>query len=161
MMRGLGVVVLLALLGAAAPRTAAEVSHRPNFSGTWRLDVAHSQLGKLPGQPRARTDVIEHREPEIRQTLFLDNVSRMDTTVYRYTTDGKPTVNRVDGKDIRSTVWWEGNRLRLESKTKLLVIDVSLKERWNLSADGKKLTMTRRVESQLMKGDQILVFERQ
>ncbi len=155
-------VWVLAALGVLAPLTiGAEVARKPNFSGTWKLDMALSQLGKLPGQPRARTDVIEHREPEIRQTLYLDNVSRMDTTIYRYTTNGKPTVNQVDGKDIHSTVWWEGNRLRLESKTKLLVLDVSLKERWALSPDGKRLTMTRRVESPLMKGDQVLVFVRQ
>jgi len=154
-------LALACALGLASGLGTAHAAGRPDFSGTWKLDTLRSEFGQIPGgRPRARVDVIQHREPRIRQTLFIDNWSRQDTTVYLYTSDGKPTVNRVGSQDIRSTVWWEGRILRLESKTRLLIYDMTLKERWILSADGKVLTMARRVKYPLGEGEQKLVFRK-
>lgn len=133
---------------------------RPDFTGTWKLDLARSELGKFPGQPKARTDVIEHRDPQLRQTLHLEHATRRDTTVYRYTTDSTRAVNAVDGRDIEARVWWEGATLRLDSKTRMAMFEMWLKERWTLSADGKTLTMMRRVKYPMGEGDQRLVFEK-
>ncbi len=147
---------------AVAARAVSDLSGHPRFAGTWKLSKARSRFGSIPGgTPNARTDVIEESLPHIVQTLYLLNGSRRDTTVYRYTTDGRPTVNTVDGRDIKSVVTWEGSTLHLVSTTKLLVFDMALDERWHLSADGKTLTMTRHVKYPLGQGDQTLVFERQ
>ena len=106
-------------------------------------------------------DVIRHREPHLLQTLYLDRESGRDTTVYRYTTDGKATVNRVDNQDIRATVTWDGNALRLLSKTRIGLLEMSLDDRWALSPDRKTLTMTRRVKYPMGEGVQKLVFGKQ
>jgi hypothetical protein len=67
----------------------------------------------------------------------------------------------VDEQKITATVRWEGAVLRLESKTKLMVFEMKLDERWTLSPDGRKLTMTRELTSPIGSGIQTLVFEKQ
>jgi hypothetical protein len=144
-----------------ATKVVARPGH-PDFSGTWRLDKPKSVFGKIPGgEPKARTDVIVHREPTVVQTLYLDNGASRDTTVYRYTTDGATSVNKVAQQVIKSVVKWEGDRLDVESKTKLmLVFDSTLSERWALSSDGKTLIMIRHVTWPGGSGEQKLVFVR-
>lgn len=148
---------------AAVKRTVAlpRAGARPNFTGTWVLDTTRSDFGKIPGgRPLSRTDRIEHHDPALRQTLFLENLGGRDTTLYRYTTDSTRVVNRVDKQEIEARVWWEGNELRLDSKTKLLIFEMWLRERWSLSPDGRTLTMSRRVKYPMGEGEQKLVFVR-
>jgi hypothetical protein len=146
---------------AARPPSAAPASAaRPVFTGRWKLDVARSEFGKLPGQPVARTDVIEHRDSSIVQTLYLVLPSGPDTTIYRYRPGGAPTTNRVGQQDITSRVTWDTGALHLLSRTKLLVFDMSLDEHWSL-AHPDTLIMTRHVTFPMGEGDQRLVFVRQ
>jgi hypothetical protein len=135
-----------------------EAPLRPVFTGRWKLDLSRSVMGKFPGQPQARTDSIEQGTREIVQRLYLVLASGRDTTVYRYRPDADPTVNRVDTQTITSKVTWEQDALHLVSKTKLLVFDMTLDERWRLSANRDTLVMTRTVKSPVMSGDQRLVF---
>jgi len=142
---------------------AADTTSEPGFSGRWRLSIERSSFGdNIPGgRPTARTDVIEQGPTRIRQTLFLNNGGALDTTVYVYSTDGTPTVNRVGGRDIRSVVTWEGRTPHLVSTARLLVLDTSLDERWLLSPDRRTLTYKRHVKYGFGEGDQTLVFERE
>ena len=115
-------------------------------------------MGNFPGQPKARTDSIEQRPREIVQRLYLVLGSGRDTTVYRYHPDAEPTVNHVDTQTITSKVTWEPDALHLVSKTKVLVFDMTLDERWCLSANRDTLVMTRSVKSTIWNGEQRLVF---
>lgn len=143
--------------GAAAK--ARTTRGRPDFTGTWMLDTARSEFGQIPGgRPITRTDLIEHRDPVLRQTLLLSLPSGLDTTEYRYTTDSARVVHRVDSRDIEARVWWEGATLCLLSKSKIVMLEMSLGERWTLSPDGRTLVMTRRVKSPIGDGDQKLMF---
>ena len=135
-----------------------EAPSRPVFTGRWKLDLSRSEMGKFPGQPKARTDSIEQGPREIVHRLYLVLASGRDTTVYRYRPDAEPTVNRVGTQDIKSTVTWEQDVLHLVSKTKLLVFDMTLDECWRLSAKRDTLVMTRSVKSPMWNGEQRLVF---
>ena len=154
---------------ASAPRAKAVRTARargtrpahPDFSGTWKLSMTRSSLGKTPGQPRARTDVIEHRDPRLLQTLYMEFPSHKDTTVYRYLIDSTESVNRAGSQEIKARAWWAGQVLSIDSRARILVLEATLKDRWSVSADGKALTMRRHIKSVLGEDDQILVFEKQ
>jgi hypothetical protein len=147
--------------GVRVMRGVLDLGKHARFAGTWRLNKAKSKFGNIPGgTPVARTDVITQADPRIVQTLYMINGTRRDTTVYRYLTTGEPTVNPVDGRDIKSVVTWEGATLHLVSNTKMLVFDMQLDERWRLSPDNRTLTMSRHVKYPMGEGDQILVFDR-
>jgi hypothetical protein len=142
--------------------TASAKAHVPNFTGTWRLDPEHSVFGDIPGgHPPSRHDVIAHDESRVKQTLYLDNGGHLDTTVYNYRIDGAPIVNRVGGQDITATLAWDGDALHIVSKTRLAIVEMTLDERWRLSAARDSLVMTRRLKYPMGEGSQRLVFVRQ
>jgi len=153
--------LVLAAAALAAPAPSPPAVPRPDFSGTWVLDTARTEFGNIPGgRWRARVDVIEHRDPALRQSLYMDNGVRRDTTHYVYNTAGRPVANRVDKQDITATVQWQGSDLRLVSKTRLMLIEMTLDETWRLSPDGRTLTMTRLLKYPLGEGRAKLVFTR-
>lgn len=142
------------------PRPREDAAH-PSFTGRWTLDMKQSEFGTLPGaRPLARTDTITHREPEVSHVLHIDNPTSRDTTVYRYRTTGEVTHSTVDGRDVQSVARWEGRVLVIDSKTRMMIFDVTLNDRWELSPNRDTLEMIRRVKSPLGASDQRLVFAR-
>ena len=145
----------------AASRAGREAAARPDFTGRWTLDMKASEFGSLPrGKPLARTDTITHREPDIGHVLYLVNPTAHDTTIYRYRTTGEPTHTTIDGRDVQSVARWEGRTLVIDSKMKMMIFDVTLNDRWDLSVNRDTLKMTRRVKSPLGASDQRLIFLR-
>lgn len=133
----------------------------PVYTGTWALDTAKSVFGNFPGgRPTGRTDVIEHDGARIRQVLYLLRGSTRDTTTYLYSVGGAPTVNVVDKRDIKTVATWEGRMLHLVSTTHLFMFEMTMDERWQLSPEGRTLTMIRYIKYPLGEGGQRLVFER-
>ena len=145
----------------AAPAGAGQSAH-PTFTGRWQLSMTKSVFGKIPGgQPTARTDTIAHDGARLRQTLFLLRGAQRDTTIYDYLTDGTPTDNKVDGRNIRTIATWEGPVLHLESTTNVLMFTMTMSERWSLSPDARTFTDRRHLKYGFGEGDQTLVFERE
>jgi len=146
----------------SAVDTTRRVAH-PSFAGRWKLSFERSVFGSIPGgRPTRRTDVIEQDGSRVRQTLYLLLGAKPDTTVYVYTIDGQPRHNSVGGQDITSIARWDGARLHIVSTTKLMmVMPMTLDERWQLSPDRRTLTYLRHVEYGIGKGDQRLVFDRE
>lgn len=133
----------------------------PVYTGTWALDTAKSVFGNFPGgRPTSRTDVIEHDGSRIRQVLYLLRGSTRDTTTYLYSVGGAPTVNVVDKRDIKTVATWEGRMLHLVSTTHLFMFEMTMDERWQLSPEGRTLTLIRYIKYPLGEGGQRLVFER-
>jgi hypothetical protein len=77
-----------------------------------------------------------------------------------YSTDGKETANTIRGNAFKSTAHWDGDQLAIESKGSLGG-NVTLKDRWSLSADGKTLSLQRHASRTLGSTDQTYVFEKQ
>ena len=134
--------------------------NKPNFTGTWKLNVSKSDFGPLPG-PTSRTDVIEHSDPALKVSSAVENAQGKQSNTSTYTTDGKEIVNKMGPREIKSTVTWEADKLVVNSKFSFNDNDVTVKSVWTLSADGKTLTQNAHLAAQMGEADQTMVFEKQ
>jgi len=152
-------LVLIAFL-LALPLTPIVAQEKPDFSGTWKLNVAKSEFGALPG-PQSRTDVITHKEPSFSDSVSAENAEGKQQFTANYTTDGKEAVNKIGPRDVKTTVKWAGKNLVFNSKLLYNDSDVTVETTWALSDDGKTLTISAHYTSTLGETDQKLIYEKQ
>jgi len=132
----------LLLAGAlAAPAMAAQAP--PDLSGTWVLQLDQSDLGAMTGQLQARTDVIEHKEPNLKIKRIVRSTAGESTSDLVYMVDGKPWKNTAGPTEITSTLTWEEGALVMVSTVPNPQGEVTITDRYTLSADGKTLTQAR------------------
>ena len=144
----------------AAVAFAASLAAKPNFSGTWTLNVSKSDFGMLPG-PTSRTDVIEHNDPVLKDTVKQETQQGPQNVTLNYTTDGKEATNEQGPMTVKSNLSWDGDNLVVDSKTSLQGNDVTIKQVWTLSADGKTLTINAHLAAAALgETDQKFVFEK-
>jgi hypothetical protein len=148
----------VALLAAAFGLLQAQA--KPNFTGTWKLNVSKSDFGAMPA-PDSRTDKITHEDPDLKDSTTQSGQMGEVSAELKYSTDGKETTNMVRGNEVKSTAKWDGDELAIDGKASFNGADVSLKDRWSLSADGKTLTILRHVTSPMGETDQKIVLEKQ
>jgi hypothetical protein len=144
----------------ALPLITAVAQQKPDFSGTWKLNVAKSDFGALPG-PESRTDVITHKDPSLSVNVTQEGADGKQQYTANYTTDGKEAVNQISGRDVKSTLKWAGSTLSMTSKLVYNGAEVTGELTWTLSADGKTRTVTIHYASTMGETDQKLVFEKQ
>ena len=134
---------------------------KPDFSGEWKLNPARSELGEGFPAPTARTDAIEHHEPNLRAHVQQVVAGQQREATFEYTTDGKECINQAFGNTVKAKLQWEDDALLIHSSMKVGGFGVTLDDRWTLSDGGKVLTISRHIERPGRKGDQKLVFEKQ
>ena len=150
-------LVFLAALAFAQPK--------PNFSGTWKQDNAKSNFAKLPA-PISVTDIISHKEPVLHLTQTVvgpqgDSV----TSEHDYSTDGREQTGKSRNYTEKTAVKWDGDALIFTNTRDYSGREVIIRERWEISSDGKILTKER--FSPFSKGSakaevkQIFVLEKQ
>jgi hypothetical protein len=146
--------VVLALAASVSAQS------KPNFSGTWKLNVAKSDFGVLPPS-NGRTDVIDHQEPNLKDSVSDDAAQGQQNYTLSITTDGKEAINRPGGLEMKSVAKWDTSNLVVNSKLDLQGNEVGIKTTWALSDDGKTLTESIHLESPMGETDQKMVFEKQ
>src|ERR1044071_4349740 len=83
----LGVILVLSATAQEKPNTPAPV--KPNYSGTWKLNLAKSDYGPVPA-PESQMYTIEHKEPSIKISVEQKGGARGDIKfTLDLTTDGK------------------------------------------------------------------------
>lgn len=148
---------------ALAPVVAQETkpSARPNFTGTWKLNLEKSNFGPTPA-PESMVIKIDHKEPALALVATrVEKGSAPDTVILKLTTDGKESSNTVHGSEVKTKLKWEGPVLWLDSLINIDGGTVSLKDKWSLSADGTTLTIARHYSGPEGEADIIYVLERQ
>jgi hypothetical protein len=133
---------------------------KPNYSGTWKLNVSKSDFGPIPG-PDSRTDVIEHNDPTLKVSTAQDGAQGKQEYTLNMTTDGKEATNTPGGLEVKSIGGWEANNLVMNIKLRLQDNDVAVKATWLLSEDGKTLTQNQHLSTAMGELDQKMVFEKQ
>ncbi len=152
---------LLVLVLALASTIAALAQTKPNFTGTWKQNNAKSTV--RPGPTYQYVNKIDHQDPNLTVTTVFSGGNRPDSSYTRtYTTDGKPTVSKDrEGDEFTTTVKWEGDTLVFETVEKERGANISSRETWNLSEDGKTLAKTLHSSGPQGERDQKYVLEKQ
>jgi len=140
---------VLALLVAAAGSISAQGA-KPNFSGTWNLDLPKSDFGPSP-PPTSIVLVVVHKDPAVKVSSTQKSDQGTILNERNLTTDGKPNPNKirsVDGEqDVTSTSKWVANKLVTSYQIQMQGMALDLIDTWELSADGKVLTIVRDVKT--------------
>jgi hypothetical protein len=145
---------------ATTAATASTGTHA-NYSGTWKLNVDESDFGPLPPSA-SRTDIIEHSDPALKDTVSDDGAQGKMDYVLNITTDGKEATNNAGGLDTKSIASWDGPNLVVNTKLSFQGTDVAIKAVWTLSADGKTLTQNSHLNAgPIGEADQKFIFEKQ
>jgi hypothetical protein len=137
-------------LAIVAWATLALAQARPDFSGTWMLDVAKSDLGSARGggpagggPSRAPSPVLDAKFV-IKQTaseLSIDQQVGGHSNVTTLKLDGSESVNTgMRGGQLKSKARWDGSRIVVESTQTMTTPNgertLETKEVRSLAADG-------------------------
>jgi hypothetical protein len=144
-------VLLLASIGWAQ-------NSKPDFSGTWNLDLGKSDFGPAPA-PDSIVLVIVHKEPNIKVSSTQKGQQGNFTNERNLTTDGKENPNKIrsmDGEqDVKSTSQWSGPKLTTSYSLQAQGMQLAVKDSWELSGDGKVLTIARAITAP--QGDEFVI----
>ena len=138
-------LVLLAVPLAAAP----------NFSGSWMLNLAKSQYGQFPA-PEVMVRQIQHQDPALSMSTYQKGAQGEVTTELKYSTDAKPSVNGEN----KGSAHWENDKLVIDAGRDYQGTQLTQREEWTLSADGKTLTIATHVKLPNGEFDVKQVFEK-
>jgi hypothetical protein len=123
---------------------------QPNFSGTWTLDPAKSDFGPMPG-PDSVVMVIDHKDPALKVNVTQKSQMGEASNDSTYSTDGKDNVNKMRSpagdQDVKSTTKWNGKMLATSRTIEAQGMSIGIDETWDLSADGKVLTINRNLNT--------------
>ena len=137
-------------------------SGAPNLTGTWKLNIAKSDFGQ--GQPPAsQVDTIEDNEPSVKIVEDQKGGFMGDMNITSsLSSDGKPTTSTgMGGAQVTSTAHWDGGSLVVNSKTSFQGNDVTIKDTFTPSEDGKTLKEVAHIESSMGNFDTTSVFDKQ
>ncbi len=136
-----GIFILITVLVLASGLAA-----KPNFTGDWKLNPAKSDFGQFPA-PSKLTMSIGHDDPNLKVSTSMAGDYGEFTWEAAYTTDGKECINKMRDNESKSTVTWDGDILLINTKTSFGGNDMTISDKWTLSADGKTLTIDRKFAS--------------
>jgi hypothetical protein len=140
-------LVLTALVLCHLSNTApvvAQDADRPDFAGTWILDVDASSFGPSPAPDSARI-VVERADDHVVMTrisyMHGENAVRFDMPadgeVHQATTDDGATDATIEWDDGIFTVWLVGQAN---------VGDVDVTEVWGIDAESSQLSIDRTID---------------
>lgn len=109
-----GKSALWLMLAAAAVAAGGET--KPDFSGTWKFNLAKSRLEI--DAPTKSVFVVEHRDPKFKLTRTHTWKERSDTWSFESTTDGKDHYQKDGEFESWTRVHWMGEELVLDMKVK-------------------------------------------
>ncbi len=132
----------------------------PNFSGTWSLDAAKSDFGQMPA-PSKRVDIIDQKGDLIKIKRSTTAPQGESTTDLTYGTDGKEYTNTIQGNPAKSTGKWDGAVLVLTTVLATPNGEVTVTDHYELSPDGKMLTINRTFASGMGDVQQKIVMAKQ
>lgn len=133
---------------------------KPNFAGDWKMNASKSEFGQFPA-PSAMTQKVTHEDPSLKVASKMSTDNGDMEFESTYTTDGRECTNQFGPNPMKSTLKWDGDTLVIDTKGQFGDNDFTLQDKWDLSTDGKTLTLRRHWASSRGEMDQKIVFEKQ
>jgi hypothetical protein len=133
-----------------------------DFSGTWTLDPARSDLGAGAAAAKAPMQKVTLVIKQAGNTLAVERKAGERTETATYKLDGSTSVNKAPGgADIKSNTTWVGNTLATKSSMAMEGMTAQMSDVRSLADGGK--TMVIEVTRQTPRGEvkQRLVYDRQ
>lgn len=145
------IAVLVVPVAAALPK--------PNFTGTWKVNLQKSKLQIPP--PESSVFVVEHAEPSLRLTRTHVFQGKSDTFTMQLTTDSKEVVHQDDKRTIYSRAYWKGNVLVFDSRVVVKGAEATNVVRYRMAKDGQSFTARERLRSPQRNYENVRVMEKQ
>ncbi len=148
---------------AFAAATSLFAQSKPDFSGSWKLNKAKSELGAMADRvPEDFMVKIDHKEPELKISQPGMRGGNQESKV---TTDGKEATSTTEGPmgEVKSkaVAKWDGSELVMDVNREFGGNSMSQSDRWMLSPDGKTLTIARKISSPMGEMEMKQVLEKQ
>ena len=156
------IVATVAAIVASIATVAVTSQTPPNLSGTWVLDVAASDFAK-EAPPAKKVVTFQQLGSKLTMTVAEEGQRGAVNADAQYLTDGTPVTNSVLGNLMTTVSKWEGAELVMTATGDFAGNEITLVDRYALSADGKTLTVRRHFEGKQRGGvqDQVLVYRKQ
>ncbi len=160
--------MLIVAVAALATAWVSIAQQKPDYSGTWKLNLNKSDFGPVPG-PSSRTDVIEQKSDTI--TINVTEIIDQDTKHYtfKYVPDGKEVTIPAEAPGAHPTpdvtmqsisASWDGPVLVVNQKLLYGDAPVTGASRYSLSSDGKVLTIDSSYSSQMGDATRTFVYDK-
>lgn len=163
MKRLLAIAMLLTGLTAGAIAQTPDAA-KPNFAGTWKLNLQKSDLGQIA--PDSETDTVAQTAADIKLTIastgqFPINYAfsaKLDGTVTPVADDAFPADSPF--RVLTSKAVWQGSSLVITQTTSFQDAKGTLSSTYSLSTDGKVLTKTTHIKFEGGEFDTTSVYDK-
>ncbi len=127
----------------------------PNLTGTWRLNHEKSDFGRA-ARPGTVVTKIQQQGGELRAESTTDGA----VSEYRWTLDGKESVNRIRGNDVKAVAEWRGPILQVKVKLTAQGVARAMTDQYSLAGDGKTMTIYRTINGPNGEVEQRYVYDK-
>ncbi len=136
-------MMFAALTTAGIAQTAAQP--KPNFAGTWKLNLQKSDLGQMA--PESETYTIAQTDTEVKVTIVSDSQFAKMNYTFAAKLDGTDTPLAADAfpadspfKILTSKAEWQGSSVVITQTSSFQDNKGTLTSTYTISDDGKVLT---------------------
>jgi hypothetical protein len=134
--------ILCAFAGTAP--VSAQDSVRPDFIGTWVLDVDASSFGPSPAPDSARI-VVERADDRVVMTR-ISYVRGENTVRFDMPADGEVHQATTDDGSTDARAEWDGSVFTLWLVAEANVGEVDVSELWGIDSESSRLTIDRTID---------------
>lgn len=127
----------------------------PDISGVWKADLEKS---KITPAPKSYLMIIEQKESRINGTVGITGQRGEDRSTFTYNTQ-RPSINSYRGIPLRAKSSWDGNVLKVDEHVGG-ARPMDIHETYTPSADGKTLTLERKMAMGDRNMDNTIVFDK-
>jgi hypothetical protein len=134
---------ILCLLSNTAP-VVAQDADRPDFTGTWILDIDSSSFGPSPAPDSARI-VVERADDHLVMTR-ISHVRGENTVRFDMPADGEVHQATTDDGSTDARAEWDGSTFTVWLVAEANVGDVDVTELWGIDSESGRLTIDRTID---------------